>query len=165
MSNIWPLQKDCPTFYGVPDANGDGLPDRQWEDSCLRWVTPPWQMTLAWDTTKTVSRIRVHNRCADSLGRVLGVIWAHFGCSNEAIQQARLHLYGGAYNFRMSRTGHFLSMHSYGCAIDLDPEHNAMGTKGTMNPVVIDAFKGENWTWGGGWMNPDPMHFQAARVA
>ena len=170
MTNTWPLQRDCATFYGTPDANGDGVPDRAWEDDNLAWVTPPFAMTLAWDVTKTVSRIRIHKLVAPSLARVLGVIWARFGCSNEAIQQARMHLYGGAYNFRMMRGSTKLSMHAYGCAIDHDPEGNPLGrawrpNAGMLPKEVIDAYEGEGWVWGGRWTSrPDAQHFQAARV-
>ena len=60
-------------------------------------------------------------------------------------------------------------MHSYGCAIDLDPANNPLGRAwrsdaGMIPRFVIEAFTAEEWTWGGRWARPDPQHFQAARV-
>jgi hypothetical protein len=90
MTSKWPLQRDCPAFYGNPDPNGDGVPDRAWEDEHLTAIKPPWTMCLAWDLTKAVRTIRVHKRCAESLARVLGVISARF-LTQEGIERNRLH--------------------------------------------------------------------------
>ena len=167
----WPLQRDCPTFYGNPDPDGDGVPNRAWEDANLVRVTPPWTMVLSWDVSKTLKSIRVHKHVAPSLERILGVIWAHAGHSQDQIERMRMHLFGGAYNFRRMRGGHRLSMHSYGCAIDLDPERNRMGRPwaplaGGMPSMVVNAFEDEGWVFGGRWSGDDcdPQHFQAARV-
>ena len=171
MTNTWPLQRDCATFYGTPDANGDGVPDRAWEDDNLAWVTPPFTMYLSWDLTKAVKRIRIHKRCAPSLARIYGVIWAHYGCSNEQIQQARMHLFGGSFVYRQSRSGKMLSMHGYACAVDHDSENNPLGRAwrkdaGMMPLEVVKVFEDEGWVWGGRWTKqPDCMHFQAARVS
>jgi hypothetical protein len=170
--NAWPLQKDCKTFYGDPDPNGDGVPDRGWESGNLARVIPPWRMCLAWDTTKVPKYILIHERCAQSLERVLNKIWDEVGRSQDQIDRLGLDRYGGAYNFRMKRGGHSLSMHSYACAIDLDPARNPMGRPwaplaGGMSMLAVSAFEAEGWTFGGRWQHGecDPMHFQAARVS
>ena len=162
---VWPLQKDVALYYGNPDADHNGEPDRAWEDANLVRVVPPWKMYLAWDPATQIKNIRIHRLCASSLGSVLGTIWARYGQMQGHIEEDRLHLFGGAYTFRLMRRSSKLSMHSYGCAIDLDPEHNQMGAhQWTMPPKVIGAFQGEGWAWGGDWSTPDAMHFQAARV-
>jgi hypothetical protein len=115
-----------------------------------------------------VSSVLVHRKCSDSLLRILGAIKDHYG-SQAAIDAARMHLFGGVYNFRLMRGGSSLSIHSWGAAIDLDPERNGLGVKynaakGMMPAPVIAAFEKEGWTWGGRWKRPDAMHFQAADV-
>jgi len=58
-------------------------------------------------------------------------------------------------------------MHSWGCAIDLDPANNGLGDrtpKFARYPKIIEAFKKEGWVWGGDWSNYDGMHFQMAKV-
>lgn len=166
----WPLQRDCATYYGNPDPDGNGQPNREWEDANLVRLTPPWQMVLAWDVSKPIRSFPIHKRCQASLGLVLGVIWAHAGHSQETIEKHGLHLFGGSYNFRLMRHGVRLSMHAYGCAIDLNPSINRLGRPwrpedGMMPEFVVQAFEQEGWTFGGRWSNPDSQHFQAARVA
>ncbi len=166
----WPQQNAAAmnAFYGNPDANADGMPDRQWEVTNLTLIKPPYRMVLAWAPSQAVSVIRCHKKVAESLSEILDGIGKHYG-SQSAIEAARMHLYGGAYQFRMMRGAHRLSIHSWGAAIDLDPERNAFGRKwneaaGMMPRAVIDLFAEQGWTWGGPWSTPDAMHFQAANV-
>lgn len=164
----WPKQSAMSSFYGDPDTNDDGRPDAAWESANLVRITPPYRLVLAWDTKRALSTILVHKKCADSLLRVLTAIKAHYK-TQEAIDAARMHLFGGVYNFRLMRGGSSLSIHSWGAAIDLDPERNGLGVKynaakGMMPAPVIAAFEAEGWTWGGKWSRPDAMHFQAANV-
>lgn len=163
--NEWPKQSECPKFYGEPDADKNGFPDRAWEDANLTRLVPPWRMVLAWDEHALVKSILIHKKCAPSLATVLQAIWEFYGRDQTKIDAVNLDLYGGAYNFRLKRGGTTLSMHSYGCAIDLDPQHNQFGARhGAMPPGVVNAFRAEGWTWGGSWLKPDFMHFQAAAV-
>lgn len=164
----WPLQTtaDLSRFYGNP--NGGGSANSQWEADNLVYVTPPYRMVLAWDPSTVVTKIRVHRKVADSVLRILNAIKDHYG-SQAAIEAARMHLYGGAYAYRPKRGGSSLSVHSYGCAIDLDPERNGYGVKyderkGMMPAAVVAILQAEGWVWGGRWSKADAMHFQAARI-
>lgn len=150
-------------FYGNPDSNGDASPDPVWEAINIVKIIPPYDMVLAWDTTKKVTSIRVHRNCAGSLTRVLRGIKDHYG-TQEAIEAARMHLYGGAYMFRLMRGANQLSIHSWGAAIDLDPGNNPFGGKVTMPQAVVELFAKEGWVWGGPWHTHDGMHFQAANL-
>jgi D-alanyl-D-alanine carboxypeptidase len=166
MTTLWPHQSMVKSYYGDPDPGHDGTPDRAWEDEHLTRIVPPYRMVLAWDTTSRLGTIRINRRCANSLLRVLTEISLHYG-SEQALEANRLHLYGGAYAFRTMRGSTKLSMHSYGCAIDLDPEHNYLGRPydeklGMMPMDVVKMFESEGWEWGGNWKRPDCQHFQAA---
>lgn len=170
MTNNWPLQKDCAAYYGNPDPHGNGEPSRDWEDANLVRIVPPFKMVLAWDTSKQVSNIRIHRLCASSLASILGTIWAHYGASQNKIEEARLHLYGGAYNFRLMRGSNHLSIHAYGAAIDIDPGNNPMGkawnpAAGMLPLDVVQIFEAEGWACGARWQRPDAMHAQGARVS
>lgn len=66
-----------------------------------------------------------------------------------------------------------LSMHSWGIAVDFDPQRNRMGgtdgvTKGLSmlrkHPEFIKVFTDAGWTWGGAWNMKDDMHFQRATI-
>jgi hypothetical protein len=155
-------------YYGNPDSNSDGAADPLWEAANIVNLVPPYKMVLAWDTSRSVSRIRCHRKVSDSLTIILHNIASHYGTQSE-IEAARLHLFGGAYMFRLMRGSPRLSVHSWGAAIDLDPAYNQFGRRydeslGMMPHVVADIFAEQGWTWGGHWPKADAMHFQAARV-
>ena len=97
---------------------------------------------------------------------ILQNILAHYGSLTE-VKKARMHLYGGCYEFRNIGGSHKLSLHSYGAAIDIDPENNPRDKKyqegvGMMPRAVVDIFEAQGWKWGGNFSTrPDCMHFQA----
>ncbi len=159
--STWPLQKDCDRFYGNP-RGANGKPSAKWESENLVSVRPPFKMTYA---GKPISGIRVHKKCAESLKRVLARIWEAAGKDQATVDRWGVSIYGGAYNYRLMRGGNSLSMHSWGCAIDLDPARNGLGdqTPHFANvPEVLAAFAAEGWEWGGDWSRRDGMHWQAA---
>lgn len=172
--NNWPHQSQLAQFYGRPDADGNGEPDRAWENANLVRIMPPWQMVLAWEPARTIRSFRIHRKCFVSLNQVFGTIWARAGNSQEQIERDGLHLFGGSFNYRLTRHGTRLSTHAYACALDLNPDGNKLGwvwnpqdpnAKATMPLYVVEAFESEQWTFGGRWASrPDAMHFQAAGV-
>lgn len=166
--NHWPNQGNVPIFFGRHEIGRDGMPTERWKNRCLTQIRLPFPMRLAWDTETTVQRITCHRMIAKDLGEVLADILRHYG-SAEAVSAARMDLFGGCYNYRPMRTSANLSMHSWGIAIDLDPERNGLGKKwkpnsGMMPEEVIAIFERHGWTWGGRWRTPDSMHFQAATI-
>lgn len=170
----WPLQSECKTFYGDPVKIVDSVPQANpaWERLNLVNVPLPWHAVASWDAHLPIGSLRVHKACQLSLVHVVNTLWAHavaIGAGQAEIDRVGLSRIGGGYNFRPSRTGHMLSMHAYGCAVDFDPVRNDLGDHHPNfgrpeNRWVVDAFAAEGWTWGGQWSNPDGMHFQAARV-
>lgn len=169
--SAWPLPSRTAlrAFYGNPDANADGTADPAWESFNLVRIPTPYRMVLAWDTDTVLKSIRCHKTVAASLTRILSAIAKHYG-SQAAIEAARMHLYGGCYSFRPMRGSANLSVHSYGAAIDLDPENNPLGLQydaspraGMMPQAVIELFQAEGWLWGGKWSRPDAQHFQATQ--
>jgi hypothetical protein len=68
-----------------------------------------------------------------------------------------------------------LSMHSFGCALDLDPARNGLGDatpRFARFPEVISAFRASGLCWGGDWdgdgssadqRRHDGMHLQATQ--
>jgi hypothetical protein len=157
----WPSQSTAEliAFYGNPRGDG-GHPSIEWERRNLVRAPVPYAMWYREDahTPVVVSNIAIHRRCADSLHRVLLAMTA---CPSG--DSARF--FSGSYCFRAMRGSNKLSMHSYGCAIDFDAEHNPFHsgdhTLHGHSPLVV-AFEAEGWIWGGRWNNPDAMHFQAA---
>lgn len=164
---MWPLQRNCDSFYGNP-RGANGRASSSWERENLVIVSAPYQ--LFYDKTP-IRGIRVHKKCADSLKRVFIRIWDAAGRDQAVVDRWGASAFSGAYVFRNKRGGGTLSMHAYGCAIDLDAPRNAMGNTrpnfGKPGPnAVVAAFEAEGWTWGGRWSGRscDGMHFQAASV-
>lgn len=162
---MWPAESQCNAFYGNPRGR-DGRASPTWEAANLVLVPVPWRAVASWDASIAIRKVRVHRKVADSLTRVLSAIWEASGRNQKAIEEWGCHKIGGAYNFRTQRGASKLSMHAYGCAIDLDPDRNAMGDQAPnfMHiPQVLNAFKAEGWRWGGMFGRPDAMHWQATQ--
>ena len=153
--NNWPKQSAADAFYGNPRGS-NGKASLLWKAQNLTQVTVPFAMHFVGTPVK---RITIHRKCAESLLAVLQEIWKASGQDQKKIDAWGVSEFGGSFNFRLMRGSHHLSMHSYGCAIDLAPQRFPMGrTSPTFYGEVLKAFANE------GWVNlpRDPMHFQAA---
>lgn len=149
-------------FYGDPRGHS-GHPSPAWEQANLVWITPPYRMEYSGGGQ--MKRLRVHKKCADAFMAALQGIKDHYG-SQEAIEVARMHLTGGTYVYRLQRGGSRLSVHSWGCAIDMDPQHNPFPHKWRKGMLPVEAaliFERAGFTWRGRNGDIDPMHFQLAR--
>lgn len=153
--SIWPKQdfESMVSFYGAVGENQTKL-------------ILPYPMRLAWDTKVEIKRITCNVKVETSLKRIFDGILLHYG-SIEKIHSNRMDLFGGCLNVRKVRNGNSWSIHSWGVAIDLDPDHNQLKwgrDKATMPEKVIEIFEDEGWVSLGNERNYDFMHFQAARL-
>jgi len=158
-------QSDLEAFYSKHILGSDGRPTAGWQSDHLTRITPAYPLTLAFPPGTDVTRVLCHKKVADSLTNVFAKILEHFG-SVEEVHKARMHLFGGCFNFRRITGGTRLSDHAWGVAIDIDPERNPFNrkhdpAKGMMPLAIVDIFETEGWRWGGRFPKPDCMHFQA----
>lgn len=166
---LWPKQADVPAYFGKIETGDNGLPTERWERTMLTQIALPCPLRLSWEPETIIHRLSCHRAVARALTFILADIFALYKNDRAGMQAARMDLFGGCYNFRRMRGGANLSMHSYGIAIDLDPDRNPQGKpwvegKGMMPGEVVDIFLAHGWTWGGLWKkNPDAMHFQATQ--
>ena len=56
-----------------------------------------------------------------------------------------------------------LSHHSWGIAVDLNAGENTFGGDSRQNDELVEVMTSWGFTWGGGWLVPDPMHFEWLR--
>lgn len=159
MTNTWPLQSQCPAFYGNPAAHG-------WLHENTVDIACPWPLHMG---KLAIPHILIHKKCAESLARVLNNIWDALDKSLSRIHALRYDVFDGSYNYRPIRGSHALSMHAYACAIDWDAadnEQHAMKHLFHDDSLLVVKFKEEGWIWGGDWApgSIDAMHVQAARV-
>ena len=113
-----------------------------------------------------IKKITCHEKVADSLLRILSKVRDEFGPNDEALKR-----FGGCLNVRKMRGGSSWSIHSWGAAVDLDPDRNQLRWDHTRARLAAkkylplwDIVAGEGWTGLGPARDFDWQHFQAARL-
>lgn len=153
----WPTESRVPQFFG-----GVGT-----SQVTLHF---PFPMRLAWDMDQRVNTASCHIKCRESFERIWSNTLAHYGI--DEIRRLRLDLYGGLLNIRKKRgSATAWSMHSWGIAQDVDPDHNQLNwgaDKASLDNKPYDAFWGFVYAEGfislGRERNFDFMHMQAAKL-
>ena len=100
--------------YGKPNQSGTYLVN----------IKLPYPMRLAWAKDTKVTTMRCHKLVADKFIAVFNELLSTYGL--KRIQELGIDLFGGCFNFRAMRGGSDYSRHSWGIAIDLDPERNTL---------------------------------------
>lgn len=130
----------------------------------------PYPMYLAWDKNTIVKKLTCHEDVHDSLKNIFVKTLDHYGL--ERIKELRLDSFGGCLNVRKMRGGNSWSIHSWGAAVDLDPDRNQLKwgrDKAAFAKPEYDKFwqiviDDEKWVSLGRSRNYDWMHFQAANL-
>ena len=152
----WPRQADMTKFYGAVGAN-------------QTTIQIPFAMVLAWDKSIPARKMTLNAKCADSARRVLEQVAQVYNERERA--DLGLNLFGGSLNVRRMRGGTAYSMHSWGAAIDFDPERNGLRVGRPQARLshadavpFWEAWEKEGWLSLGRARNMDWMHVQAARL-
>lgn len=158
----YPKYEELNGFYGKPDFERKTHPH-------ITYISPPYPMYLAWQPSTKLSRIAVHEKCADSLRYALEDIYQFYGW--HRIERYGLDQFGGTLNVRNMRGSvHKVSVHAYGAAIDLDPVRNQLSWNKKQSyipqhcPDVIEIFKAYGWDSLGEKHDMDWQHFQACEL-
>ena len=154
--NAWPRQSGVRAFYGAVGT-------RQTR------VAVPFDFFLSWSKATRVKTITLHETVAASASRVLQTVAATYSAAER--KALGLDLFGGSLNVRKMRGGSSWSMHSWGIAIDFDPERNQLKWGAPKARLSHDdalafwkAWEAEGWLSLGRARNYDFMHVQAARL-
>ena len=124
----WPKQDDCMDFYGNVGTN---------QVKCK----VPFTMVLAWDTDTKLTEYSCHKLVKEPMERIWNRTLEHYGY--EKIVNLRLNYFGGCLNVRQMRGGSSWSMHSWGIAVDIDPDRNQLNmnrSEATLSKPVYDKF-------------------------
>lgn len=145
--------------YGTPTDNGSPY---------LVKVKLPYPMVLAWDKTIKVNYIRCHKLIANQLISVFDDVLKEYGLPK--IKELGIDIFGGCFSYRKMRGGNDWSKHSWGIAIDLDPERNKLKeTKATARfarpeyKPMIDIFYKHGFISLGVEKDYDWMHFEISQ--
>jgi hypothetical protein len=142
--------------YGTPNPTGEGY---------TTIIDLPYPMFLNWDTSTYVKRMKCHKLVAQNFLNVFNDLLEHYGYAE--IERLQINDFGGCFNYRKMRGGTSLSTHSWGVAIDLDPDRNLLReTKKTARfarpeyKPMIDIFYKHGFESLGVEKDYDWMHFQ-----
>lgn len=154
-SKIWPRQKDVGSFFGPMGVNQVRL-------------QLPYPMVLSWNRRQVIHSFEIHEKVHDSALRCFERVAATY--SAEQRERLGLNIYGGCLSVRRMRGSDTWSMHSWGIAIDFDPDRNQLNWNKEQarlaKPDCEDFWKiweDEGWISLGRAANFDWMHVQAAR--
>ena len=156
IKSVWPRQADVSAFYGAVGTSQTS-------------IAIPFDMWLAWDKSVRVRKMTLHTKVAASAERVLQAVAGLYSAQER--KTIGLDLFGGSLNVRKMRGGSAWSMHSWGIAIDFDPERNQLNWDHTRarlaKPDAIPfwlEWEKEGWVSLGRARDFDHMHVQAARL-
>lgn len=150
--------KQATDLYGIPNQTGRGY---------LTTINLPYPMRLAWDKNIIVKKMSCHRLVAENFLNVFNDLLKEYGI--KKIQELGIDIFGGCFNFRAMRGGSAFSKHSWGIAIDLNPEKNQLNwTKEKAlfarpeYQKMIEVFYKHGFLSLGKERNMDFMHFEIA---
>ena len=153
---IWPKQAQCEDFYGEVGTN---------QVNCQL----PFEMRLAWDLGSKLKSYKCHRKVKEAMERVWQRTFDTYGY--QKIVDLQLDRFGGCLNVRQIRGGSNYSMHSWGIAVDIDPDRNGFKTpwkQAQMSKKEYAPFVQFWYDEGainlGLERNFDSMHYQFARL-
>lgn len=147
---IPPKYSDLPRLFGAIDLNAQ----HPWADEGKHMTLVQVPATLI--EKLGVTRIYCNKVMAPALNLAFATIVARD-------LEYRVLGYGGCFNIRRTRSRDTISTHSWGMAIDINPEQNPLGMAATpesMHPDLVDCFTEQGFIWGGLFRRQDPQHFQ-----
>ena len=92
--------------------------------------------------------------------RLVEPLKAAFTALKQTDAVFELKTWDGCFNIRNKRNSSYLSLHSWGLAIDVNAAWNRMGSTPTLSDTFVYCFTSNGFDWGGEWNTPDGMHFQ-----
>ena len=126
----------------------------------------PYPMRIAWDLSKTVTKMRCHKLAATPFLNVFNELLTVYGL--QKLQELGIDLFGGCVNVRLQRGSKTKwSRHAWGIAVDLDPARNKLKeSKKTARfarpeyKQMIDIFYKYGFVGYGPEKDYDWMHFE-----
>ncbi|MGO8738060.1 M15 family metallopeptidase [Rhodoblastus sp.] len=169
VSTNWPLERvaDLNAFYGDPRGS-DGSVGVEWYHENMDIWSPPYPMFYSDGKHTPLHHLSVHKKCLVVFDAAFKDVLETLG--HDYIVEKRLNISGGSFCYRLERGGSRLSVHSWGCAIDMDPQHNPfphhwVANRGFIDMKFVGIMQRHGFDWRGDLEHHDidPMHFQLCR--
>ena len=156
------------SIYGDPRGL-HGRANPAWKAANIVYMPAPWPMHM--DAIR-IMKFEVHKLAVDNFKAAFDNLLKAANGDLSVLEKWGVTRFSGTYVHRAMRGLETLSMHSYGCAIDLDAGNNMLGDptpRFAKFPKVLKAFKDAGFTWGGDWdgdgstddqRRHDGMHWQ-----
>jgi len=143
--------------YGKANPTGRGY---------LVTLILPFPMRLSWERQTKIKSFQCHRLIKDRLLMVYTDLLLHYGY--DKLVELGIDIYGGCFNYRLMRgSNKTLSHHSWGIAVDHDPDRNLLHetarTARFARPEykpMIDIFYKHGFKGLGPEENRDWMHFE-----
>jgi len=160
------------SIYGDPRGRNPSVVSPGWYARNMVLLPVPFRMTYA---GKPMRGLMFHRAAAPHFARFFDLLMAEAKGRQETLDHWGVSINGGSFNYRLMRGLNTLSMHSYGCALDLDPARNGLGDatpRFAEFPEVVRAFRASGLCWGADWdgdgssadqRRHDGMHLQATQ--
>lgn len=133
----------------------DGTLSPMWEDHHIVRVDLPKPMPYVGGGV--VTRLAVHTIIAENVAALMVALAARDDL------WSMLCPYGGGFEPRLKRGSSKVSLHTFGIALDFNPEEYPLGSDKRMPQEIINLFAGFGWMNGADFhRRHDPMHFQFA---
>ncbi|MGH9211013.1 MAG: M15 family metallopeptidase [Acidimicrobiales bacterium] len=117
---------------------------------------PGWQSEhVVQRDMPVLGRMRCHRAVADAIEGALAELQA--ANLSGLVDPAG---FAGCWNPRLVQPDGDLSHHAWGVALDVNYEANPTCKESVQDSRLVDVFARWGFTWGGGWLCPDPAHFE-----
>jgi len=169
-SGNWPVQARTEYWFGgLQNWKSGNCTLTTWNAGL--WTSAAPKRTLS--NFPIIGRFTVHQLMQEPLYKIMSAIQDDGMASCIDVENTRT--VGGTYVCRGVRGGSTASPHSWGIAIDINPNHHLRNGKEVLDKsntnyneasppslvAISTYFTRMGFTWGGHWQNPkDPMHFE-----
>ena len=156
-------------FYGDPRGADGEVSTRWYGENLVQW-TPPYQMYYSDGKHSPMNHLKVHRKCYNTFANAFEDALKTLG--HDYIVAHHLDVTGGTFCYRLERGGSRLSVHSWGCAIDISPAENPFPRRyGPMDLRFVGIMNKHGFWWRGSktgqaaehGTDDDFMHLQLCR--
>ena len=137
------------TIWNVPEYITQAIPAIPRRIYCHRQMVQPLEMAFRYVIYRGLAdQIKTWDGCFQ-----VRPIRGYAKTVNHALEEGRL-----------KDAMRYMSIHSWGLAIDINAAWNGLGREPEMSEELVKCFEDAGFDWGGRWARKDGMHFQLSEI-